>query len=346
MTPDRARQLVAAFATKRILVIGDLMLDEFIWGRATRLSPEAPVPVVEASYADEEMFAGGAANVARNIRTLGAAVTVSGRVGEPRVERFGDRLVELLNQDGIDTSLITHQPGVPTTVKTRVLARDKNSRVGATVVSRPHHYVRIDREVRTPLSADVFAELHDKLDAAIAASDAVIVEDYAKGFITQQLVDRVAALCQRHGRPWSVDPNPANPLAWPGPSVIKPNRAEAFAAAEVALSDDPAALELVGRRLLDKWDTAMLLVTLGEDGMRLFERDGPGYASPTQARLVYDVSGAGDTAIATFTLALAAGANPGEATELANHASGVVVAKLGTATVTPTELLAALAPAA
>jgi D-beta-D-heptose 7-phosphate kinase/D-beta-D-heptose 1-phosphate adenosyltransferase len=337
VAPARAAAILDAFASKRILILGDLMLDEFVWGRVSRLSPEAPVPIVEIQ--SEEIFAGGAANVARNLQALGAHVTVAGRVG---TDHAGKDLVDLLARQGIDTSLIIHDPNLPTTVKTRVIARDKNAHVGAAVVTRPHHYVRMDRERRAPISTAQIAALAEHLDAAIANADAVIIEDYAKGFITQPVVDLVADLCRRHHRIWTVDPSPANPLKWPRPTAIKPNRIEAFAAAEIAATDDSNALEFVGQRLLEKWNPDLLLVTLGEDGMRLFERNGPGFSSPARAREVFDVSGAGDTAIAAFTLALAAGAAPAEATDIANHASGIVVAKLGTATVSPRELRDAL----
>ncbi len=334
------------FVGKRLLVIGDIMLDEFVWGKVTRISPEAPVPVVDVH--NEERFAGGAANVARNLRALDADVRVIGRVGR---DEQAPKLLGLLNCGGVDTSLVLHSSSVPTIVKTRIIASDLPAHVGQEfagmgsgpkVVERPHQIVRVDREKRAKLSPEDFAAFSQSLPGAVDWAEAVIVEDYGKGMVNQPVVDAVRSACERAGKFWTVDPNPNNPLLWTGTHTAKPNRSEAFASAGLALSDEPEAMDKVGSILLDKWGAQMLLITLGAQGMQLFRRDHPAYHSPTKAIEVFDVSGAGDTTIAAYTLAIAAGADPVSAVEIANHAAGVVVAKIGTATVSRAELKEAL----
>lgn len=320
--PSRLESIVRQFGRKRILVVGDVMLDIFVRGKVSRISPEAPVPVIDVQK--EEAYPGGAANVARNIAALGAKVSLLGRVGR---DAHADCLSSVLAAAGIDTSLLLQSDSVPTTVKTRVIARTQQ-------------VVRFDKEKRDKLAGADLDAARAAIDRAAPNSDAVIVEDYGKGMVTLPLAEAVAAACGKHQRIWTVDPNPDNPIVWPSPTAVKPNRNEAFLAANLPVSEDPGALGPLGARLLDIWRAGMVLITLGEQGIELFERGGGRYHSPTKAREVFDVSGAGDTAIAVFTLALASGATPVEATELANHAAGVVVGKLGTATLTPDELLA------
>ncbi len=303
------------------------MLDEFIWGRVSRISPEAPVPVVEVM--SESLYPGGAANVARNLRAFTPHASVVGAVGR---DPAADRLVGLLEEQGIGTQGWLVREGVPTTVKTRVIARTQQ-------------VVRVDREHRQPLSAAERTEILSRLQELLRQTDALIIEDYGKGLLDQNLVDAVLALVPAGGCLVTVDPNPHNPLAWHGVAAVKPNRAEAFAALGRPLpepADHPlhdTALIEAGKELQRRWKTDSLLVTLSEQGMLLFGADGSLHHTPTRAREVFDVSGAGDTAIALFTLSLAAGASPVEAAELANHASGVVVGRLGTATLTPDDLL-------
>ncbi len=327
MTRDRVAQLLAAFATKRLLVIGDLMLDEFLWGKVSRISPEAPVPVVE--IVKEECFPGGAANVARNLAEFSKGVRIMGVTG---VGLHAERLTGLLTSEGIDVSAVQAHACYQTVVKTRIIARQQ-------------HVVRIDREKKQCLHSEHAAAALAQLDALLSDIDALIIEDYGKGLFAQEFATAICERARRAGKIIAVDPNPHNPLAWQGVTVIKPNRAEAFASAGLPPTEpidppttDPALLE-VGRVLAEKWDTDNLLITLGEHGVLLFRHDAPPYHAPTRAREVFDVSGAGDTVIALFTLALSAGASTAEAAELANHASGIVVGKLGTATVTPRELL-------
>ena len=327
MKRDRVAALTRAFEGKRILVIGDLMLDEFLWGKVSRISPEAPVPVVEV--AREEFFPGGAANVARNLAQFSKNVRVLGMTGQGV---HAERLMSLLTSEGINIDAVQSHACYQTIVKTRVIARQQ-------------HVVRIDRETKLRVQPEHAAAALAQIEALLPEIDAIIVEDYGKGLLAQPFAEAICDLANRAGKILTVDPNPHNPLAWRHVTVIKPNRAEAFASAGLPPTEpvdppteDTALLE-VGRVLSEKWDADNLLITLGEQGVLLFRADAPPYHAPTRAREVFDVSGAGDTVIALFTLALSAGAAPAEAAEIANHASGIVVGKLGTATVTPAELL-------
>ena len=319
---------MAAFPAQRILVVGDLMLDEFIWGKVSRISPEAPVPVVNVT--GESYYPGGAANVARNVREFSSHVAVMGIAG---ADQSGRRLLDLLQAAGIDTSAVQQDAAFSTTVKSRIIARNQQ-------------VVRVDRErMPVPPSAHVERAIAN-LDRIIPSIDAIVVADYGKGFLTQSLADRICETARAHGKILTVDPHPHTLLSWRGATAVKPNRAEAFLAAGLPPSEpvtpvleDQALLE-AGRRLCRLWNAGSLLITLGEHGMLLFEGDAAPRHTPTRAQAIFDVSGAGDTAIAVFTLALAAGAQPAEAADLANRASGIAVGKLGTATVTAAELAA------
>lgn len=321
--------LLESFARKRLVVLGDVMLDRFIWGRVNRISPEAPVPVVEVER--ESLYPGGAANVARNLTPFGAAVDLIGMVGEDENSGLLDRV---LREDRIGTAKLLRVPGYPTITKTRVVARHQQ-------------VVRVDRESPRPLTQEQIGEVVAILDELSPELDAIVLEDYAKGFMTSALVEAVTGLAQQRGVLVTVDPNPRNPIAWKGVAAVKPNRSEAFHEAglvdprESVHPTEDQALSEVGARLLEKWDTRHVLITLGEKGMMLFSRCGDRYHIPTRAKEVFDVSGAGDTAIAVFTLALCAGAPPRLAADLSNQASGVVVGKLGTAQITPEDLLEA-----
>jgi len=333
MTDRKARlnQIVERLGAGRILVAGDLMLDEFIWGRVSRISPEAPVPVVEVT--SESYYPGGAANAARNVRELGAAVRVAGIAG---ADPQGARLVELLDAAGIDTTGVLRDQAFSTTVKTRIIARHQQ-------------VTRVDRERHATLNAAQTEFILAQVEQAIDAVDAVIVADYGKGFLTQPLADRIGRKVRAAGKILAVDPHPHTSLVWQDATIIKPNRREAFLEAGVAPSapvepplEDQPLLE-AARRLQALWRPRSLLITLGAQGMLLLEDDAPPRHLPAQAKDVFDVSGAGDTAISVLALALAAGATPGEAAELANHASAIVVGKLGTATVTAAELAGSVA---
>jgi D-glycero-beta-D-manno-heptose-7-phosphate kinase len=331
MTAQRLYQIASRFPEQRILVIGDLMLDEYIWGTVSRISPEAPVPVVQVT--SETYYPGGAANVARNAREFSAQVAVIGMAG---TDAAGDRLIELLEKSGIDTSGSPRDAAVSTTLKTRIIARNQQ-------------VVRVDRDGRSALNRHQTGLLTEWLARTIPQVSGIIVADYGKGFVTQELADFIGDSARAHARVLTVDPHPHTSLIWRGATAIKPNRAEAFLAAGLPQPapvdpplEDHALLEAV-RRLRELWQTESLLVTLGEQGVLLFDGDAAPNHTPAWAKDVFDVSGAGDTAIAALTLSLCSGATPREAAEIANCASGIAVGKLGTATVSSAELLAACA---
>lgn len=328
MDPGKLQQILDRAAKARILVIGDLMLDEFIWGKVGRISPEAPVPVVEVT--GESFFPGGAANVARNLREFVDQVSVIGMVG---TDRHGQHLRKLLTDHKIDIADLIEDEKFQTIVKTRVIARHQQ-------------VVRVDREkVSSPSPAQV-SNVVAAVRKVLPRIDAIVFEDYGKGLLSPDLVGQISREAKAAGKMIAADPNAQNPMEWCGMTAVKPNRSEAFLAAGI-LDRDPekAAMEdeeliRAGTTLLKKWGVKFILITLGEHGMMLFQENGPPHHIPTKARDVFDVSGAGDTAIALFTLALTCGATPIEAAEIANHASAVVVGKLGTATVSREELIA------
>ena len=327
MDLKRLRLILDRAASKRILVIGDLMLDEFVWGKVGRISPEAPVPVVEVT--GESFFPGGAANVARNLRELVDRVSVIGLTGK---DRSGQQLRELLAERKIDISDSLEDEKFPTIVKTRIIARHQQ-------------VVRVDREKVASPSARQVAKVVAAVGKRLGEIDAIIFEDYGKGFLTRELVSQIARQARAAKKIVTADPNPHNLIDWSGMTAVKPNRAEAFLAAGIASRDFDVSpkkdVDLVhaGKELLQKWGVQYLLVTLGEHGMMFFEKGKRPHHIPTKARDVFDVSGAGDTAIAMFTLALVCNAMPLEAAQIANYASAVVVGKLGTATVTRDELI-------
>jgi D-beta-D-heptose 7-phosphate kinase/D-beta-D-heptose 1-phosphate adenosyltransferase len=320
--------LAAGFADRRILVVGDLMLDEFIWGKVSRISPEAPVPIVNVT--GESHYPGGAANVARNLKEFTSHVAIMGLAGN---DAAGDRLLGLLSASGIDTAAVQRSSDFHTITKTRIVARNQQ-------------VVRVDREIKRALTSAETTRAIEQLDAMVGGVDAIVVADYGKGFVTQPLADHLCRAARDRGKILTVDPHPHTSLNWAGVTALKPNRLEAFIAAGMPPSEpvtpvlaDEALIE-VGRRLRQRWQAQNLLITLGENGMLLLAGDAPPSHTPTRAQEVFDVSGAGDTAIAVLTLGLAVGATPAEAAELANRASGIAVGKLGTATVTLDELRA------
>jgi rfaE bifunctional protein kinase chain/domain len=320
---------IESFSKARILVIGDVMLDHFIWGAVRRISPEAPVPIVEVTK--ETTFPGGAANVARNLSAFTPHAYLMGRVGR---DSSAGELRRLLHEEGVNTDPMLESSVLPTIAKTRIIARQQ-------------HVVRVDRETIEKLSSEELKEVCQKVDAMLPELDGLIIEDYGKGFVTQAFVDQVLGLAKAADKLVTVDPSPRNPLSWRGASLVKPNRLEAFAAAGIQDHRTPGPpledrrLLEVGEQLLDQWAVGKVLVTLGEQGMMLFQRDQAPHHIPTRAREVYDVSGAGDTAIAFLTLAMAVGFSAEAAADIANHASGIVVGKLGTARVMKDELLQA-----
>lgn len=328
LNSSRVNKLLTAARRSRILVVGDVMLDQFIWGSVSRISPEAPVPVVD--FKSESFMPGGAANVARNLSALGATPELFAVVGN---DDSAGRLRTLLREQHIDCGGLVEHPSRPTSIKTRIVAHQQQ-------------VVRVDRESRGHLDTSTTGHLLEAIGKRLKGAGAVIVGDYGKGVVTQGLLDALKDLCRKRGVWLSLDPKPVHHLNLSGLSLITPNRKEAFELS--GLPDDTRAadplkdinLVRTAGRLLNDISPALLLITLGEQGMLLCRRGEKPIHIPTVAQEVFDVSGAGDTVIASFTLAIAAGASPLEAAIISNHAAGVVVGKVGTAIVTPGELAA------
>ena len=321
-TPDfnRFKHIVSRFQKASVLVVGDLILDEFIWGSVSRISPEAPVPVVWVK--SENFMPGGSCNVANNISAMGGKVHVMGIVGK---DERGRELMGLLRKRGIDTGCILADAARPTTLKTRVIA---------------HHQqvCRIDREAVLPASKHLLKFFVDRLKKTIPLVDAVCIEDYGKGMITPEIVHYIVKLAKRHGKVITVDPKEDNLSYYRGVSAITPNHHEASALSGIKIAD-VRTLELAGKKLLSALACDNVLITQGEHGMTLFQKGAKPVRIPTMAQDVFDVSGAGDTVIGTFTLARALHADPLDSAYLANCAAGVVVGKVGTAVVSREELL-------
>ncbi|HEV7924631.1 MAG TPA: PfkB family carbohydrate kinase [Verrucomicrobiae bacterium] len=327
LTVARVRELLGQASCRRIVVLGDVMLDQFLWGHVRRISPEAPVPVLD--WQRESFIPGGAANVARNLASLDVPTELLGVVGP---DHSADKLKELLKRDRIKCSGLLTIAGRITSLKTRIVAHRQQ-------------VVRVDKESRVELGQDVTRQLLRALEKSLKCADAVVIGDYAKGVVTQPLIEGARKLCRDRGIWLSVDPKPAHHLDLASVSLLTPNRKEAFELADMAdSSDGPAPLEdkpllTVADKLLRQLAPAVLLITLGEQGLLLCRRGREPFHIPTVAREVFDVSGAGDTTIASFTLAIVAGASPVEAAIFSNHAAGVVVGKVGTAVVHPEELI-------
>jgi len=330
LLPARAKQILAAAKKTRILVAGDVMLDQFIWGGVSRISPEAPVPVVD--FSRESFMPGGAANVARNLVSLETPAELFGVIGNDDAAR---KLQKILGEQNIGCAGLVKNSARHTSIKTRIVAHQQQ-------------VVRIDRETRGVLDLRTTEKLLVEFKAKLSGADAVIIGDYGKGVVTQALLNEMKSLCHERGIWLSLDPKPVHHLNLNGLSLITPNRKEAFELADLpdeTKNENPFAdknLMLVAEQLLKELRPAVLLVTLGELGMLLCQRGQKPFHIPTVAQEVFDVSGAGDTVIATFTLAIAAGASPVEAAILSNHAAGIVVGKVGTATTSPEELLQSL----
>jgi rfaE bifunctional protein kinase chain/domain len=328
LSPLRVKAILSAATKTRALVIGDVMLDHFIWGQVGRISPEAPVPVVD--FDRESFIPGGAANVARNLTALCMPTELYGSVGR---DDSATKLKRLLTEQEIGCSGLIPNPRRATSVKTRIVAHQQQ-------------VVRLDRETRATLDAKSTRRLLDAFNAKLPGAAAVIIGDYGKGVVSQPLLDEIKLLCRQNGVWLSLDPKPIHHLNLTGLSLITPNRKEAFELA--GIPDDtrdanPLADSNLMRsveKLLHELKPVLLLITLGELGMLLCRANQKPFHIPTQAQEVFDVSGAGDTVIASFTLAIAAGASPVEAAILSNHAAGIVVGKVGTAVTTPAELLA------
>ena len=324
--PERQELLrtIARFPGRRVLVVGDLMLDQYVRGTVGRISPEAPVPVVRVT--GESNIPGGAGNVVNNLAALGAAVSVVGVIGE---DAAGERLMEHFRERGVEVSGLCVDVQRETTQKCRVVAERQQ-------------VVRFDRETTGPLSAATEARLLASLDQSLAQADAAILSDYGKGVVGPKVVSRVLSTCRRRGIPVTVDPKPEHFRLYRGVTTLTPNTAEAWACMRRTPKPGVDEVDQLGRDILKTLRSESVLITRGAEGMSLFEAGGRVTHIPTRAREVFDVSGAGDTVISTMTLALAAGAPLRRAAALANHAAGIVVGKLGTATTDARELAGAL----
>lgn len=316
---DRAKQIVEAIANKRIAVIGDVMLDRYFWGSVSRISPEAPVPVVDLER--ESFHLGGAANVAANLKSLGAQPYLFGVVGR---DNFAKIFKDIAKNQGIDPSALYEDDSRPTTLKTRVIGNNQQ-------------LIRLDLEKKSPLSNEAKSFLLKMLEDTDDFS-AIIFEDYDKGAITPDLIQEVLSFAKKKNIPVFVDPKYANFFYYKDVTLFKPNRREAERALNIE-TNTPEKLDLAGKTLIEKLNAQNVLITLGADGMKLFKNNGEIKSVATRARKVADVSGAGDTAIATLAAAYAAGATVEEAASLANFAAGVVCEEPGIVAVDKEKLL-------
>ena len=301
------------------MVLGDLMLDHYLWGRVERISPEAPVPVVEIQR--ESSSLGGAGNVAANLSALGAEPVLVGTVGvDPRAQQLLDAFAER----GVATGAIIRDAERPTTIKTRIIAQSQQ-------------VVRADWESRADVTGVALAAMLETITREMPRCEGLIVSDYGKGVITRASLEHAIGLAKQQGIPIAVDPKESHIDTYRGVSILTPNQHEAGWVMGQRITDEASLME-VGWGLQKRLDAECALITRGPEGMSLFERSGQYTHLPTVAREVYDVTGAGDTVVSVVALALAAGASYPEACYLANHAAGVVIREVGTATCTPLQL--------
>lgn len=329
MKKKRLTQIVDKFRGLRIAVVGDLMLDVYIWGKASRISPEAPVPVVQVKK--QNCCLGGAANVMRNVVTLGGKVKAYGVIGD---DPDGREMQERFKDYAIDSSTLSVDGTRRTTKKQRIIASAQQ-------------LLRVDFEDTEKIGDGIRREIIAGVKKLIKsrAVDAIIFEDYGKGVLNEKMLVQIIESARKNQIITALDPNPGHLFKVKGLSVMKPNRSEAFALTGTFPQENGMPVEkdrqlhTVAARLLKEWEPDYLIISLAAQGMALFRKGRKMVVIPTKAREVYDVSGAGDTVIAAFTLALCAGADPVEAAEIANHAAGIVVGKVGTVTVSKDELL-------
>ncbi len=315
ITRERIAQLTGRMGHSQVLILGDVMLDEYLFGSVERISPEAPVPVVEIS--STRLLLGGAANVAANTRTLGDEPLLVGVVG---TDDAADRLRRLLDERGIGCSCLVSDPSRQTTIKTRIIAHNQQ-------------VVRADRESREDLSTAMEQAVYDRIVSVIDKISALIISDYGKGVITVRLLERVIDLCLARDIFVAVDPKETRFPYYRRVSLITPNHHEASFAAGLKIRNDED-LYAVGTTLLEKLQARAILITRGPEGMSLFRAGESPVHIPTFARKVYDVTGAGDTVIAVFVSAICAGADLVEAAILSNAGAGFTVGEIGTATPT------------
>ncbi len=317
---------LSGFKSAKILVIGDLMLDEYLFGEVDRISPEAPVPVVDLK--SDDMTLGGAGNVVNNISALGAEVIVAGTVGTGTA---GSLLIKKLEELGADIEGVIKDPARPTTKKTRIIASGQ-------------HVLRLDREAKIEISGDSLGRIMAVIEKKMTQAGAVILSDYGKGAITRESARMITSLANKLEKPVIADPKGLDFTKYDGATMITPNRKEASLAAGIEITDEKT-LDAAAGKLLDTAKVEKLVITLGKDGMAVMERNASPFRIETEARQVFDVSGAGDTVAAVLGIAMAAGFGVQDAAAVANKAAGIVVGKLGTATVSIDELQKGLDPA-
>jgi rfaE bifunctional protein kinase chain/domain len=323
---DTKKSLVRAMArlaSARALVIGDIILDAYVWGDVTRISPEAPVPVVEVR--EETRTLGGAANVVHNMVTLGARPLLCGVVGR---DREGKEILDRLKSLGLSTDGVLFDVGRPTTIKTRVVARSQQ-------------VIRFDQESRATISARTVNRFLRFVEHTIPEFDVIVVSDYGKGMVAGSLMEGIMVMAKKAAIPVAVDPRVNHAAHYRGVDVMTPNHHEAGMLCGLEIAGDQTLMR-AGHLLLDTFGCRLVLITRGKDGMSLFEADGKVHHIPTVARKVFDVTGAGDTVIATFSLGLAAALDPKAAAVIANVAAGIVVGEVGTSAVRAEDLKAAL----
>ncbi|GAA4908080.1 D-glycero-beta-D-manno-heptose-7-phosphate kinase [Mucilaginibacter defluvii] len=315
MLIDKITQLQQTGSKPNILVVGDLMVDHYITGGATRLSPEAPVPIVNLK--NESTTLGGAGNVVQNLISLGAGVMVCGIIGN---DIYGEQLTQILEADGVQTDALVIDPDRTTTVKTRVLAGS-------------HQLLRIDREVTNHLTGDLENQVITKLEPLIAEADIVILSDYSKGLFSPELTQRIIALANAAGKKVIIDPKGLDYTKYRGAYMIKPNRKELGEAARAARVNTLDEVKLAAKTIFTQTEAEYLVVTLSEEGMVILS-ELTHKLLPVKATSVFDVTGAGDTVLAAIAYFMASGFDIEEACELGNHAAAIVIKEIGSATTT------------
>ncbi len=321
----RLEKIVRSFEGRQVAVFGDIMLDHFVTGKVNRISPEAPVPVVRVT--SETYVPGGAGNVAANMTALGAGARLISIVGD---DPGADLLLRRLGERGINTDMVVRDAHRPTTEKVRVIAEHQQ-------------VVRFDRESLAPLSPSIVEKCVSNLSKALSTCTGVVLSDYGKGMLTNANISKLVSACRKARVPVTVDPKIEHFRRYKGVSCITPNTKEAWEGMRLPPKDGQESIEALGRRIMGALKSETVLITQGPNGMTLFERGcADSMHIPTAAREVFDVTGAGDTVISVLTLALASGASYRDAAVIANHAAGIVVGKLGTATVSADELIGAL----
>ncbi|MDR1696453.1 MAG: D-glycero-beta-D-manno-heptose-7-phosphate kinase [Endomicrobium sp.] len=313
-------KIIDSFKKQTVLVVGDIMIDKFVWGKVSRISPEAPVPVVEITKETETL--GGAGNVANNITALGGKAFVIGTIGE---DMTAASLMSLLKEKSVNSDYLVCDSRRPTIIKTRIIAANQQ-------------VVRVDKEVKGSFTLSTEAKVIGNIEKLIPQSDAVVISDYGKGVVSPKVLNRTIFLAKKHGIPVTVDPKTEHFKKYKKVTTITPNTKEAIEGMNARNIKTEEDIINLGKKILKTLKSESVLITRSEKGMTLIEANNKITNIPTRAKEVYDVTGAGDTVISAMTLALSAGANLATAAEIANFAAGIVVSKLGTATTTPEEL--------